>query len=523
MSSPSPSPSTVALPTSPETVGSTPSSPELLISGLRSSLASSQNLLSTQATRLSQLSDLEVEHQQLKDQYAFVVAAKDAVEAQLREEVKKREAAEERTEALRGQVEQARRGVMTLQKQEKERKRMSMAPGGLGLNTGGEETLEMDKDGMSSRTSILGRGHRRVSSHSEPDMPMANLLAPSTSPTAVSPVPRGLRELRLGQLPNPLPVDSSDLASARTEADRLRSELATIQARLAESEESRMASETVLKALREFVGGATGVVDLNDPMTMEELRGISLPPLPTDPDEPPPEPEERKAVGGWGFNKLWKPSTTLAPPTPGSPLSNAAEAPATPYILSPPRSVRSNSTSRVSPLPTSADLPLNETSVNAMPSQTPLASFVSSWTKTVPPGTPAPTLSVTQRSFSSFFRKGKEKDLPPNPISEAGSLGAERADESSVLDMSTEMSGLGLEPSPMMKDGGSELGGMKAGDGDEPEPSNAVKDTENVEMADEEPVEPTEILKDVEKVIKSDQEQPVGETSEERKGEDVES
>jgi chromosome segregation ATPase len=98
---------------------------DALITELRTSLASSQTLLSSQTTRLIKLDEVEAELAQVKDQYAFALAAKEAGDARLKEETKKREVAEElaeelkaQVETLRGQVEQARRGVMTLQKQE---------------------------------------------------------------------------------------------------------------------------------------------------------------------------------------------------------------------------------------------------------------------------------------------------------------------------------------------------------------------------------------------------------------------
>lgn len=559
-----------------------------LISSLRASLASSQSLLSSQAQRLTHLSDLEDQHRQLKDSFAFLSAAKEAVEASLREEVKKREEAEERVEALRGQVEMARRGVMTLQKQEKERKRMSMMgapPGGLGLNMGigmGEEVLDVKEEKeekLNRRTSVLGgRTHRRVSSQSEPDIQLAHLVPPpsagaassgsalSTSPSLTSgpSIARigGLRELRLGagttptatgpspQLPSPMAFDdpytpsgartslsppasgpgntspSRALNAARADAERLRTELAATTLRLAESEEARQASETVLKALREFIGGGSGgageggTIDLNDPMTMEELKGISLPPLPTDRDvdEPPSanqdKDQSRKAgAGGWGF-KLWAGSTTTTkpvPPTPGSPgaSSQIVEPPATPHVFSPPPSIRSNSTPRASPLPGTAQLPLDETAINTIPAQqTPLASFVSSWTKSIPPGTPAPPNATTGtpqppaavRSFSSFFRKGtpaaatqgKEKELPGKPVamsmsregSEVGSIGAERVDH---MDQSklpgVQAEGKGLEPSPVIKDAAEEnvdFAKREEVSGEEAEP-----DSDRVELKEE--------------------------------------
>lgn len=480
-----------------------------LISALRASLTSTQTLLNTQTARLTHLGDVETELVKLKDQHAFVVAAKEAVEVQLKEEVKRREVAEEMVEALRGQVEAARRGVMTLQKQEKERKRMSTM-GGLGLGGVGEEEEVLNdlasgggggKD-RSKRQSIL-KSHRRISSQSEPDAiyasPSAAITSPAPTATPTMPQPQqparpGLREFKLGtaasitgpstpNLPNtstsprPLfaqqeellssPVMEPSIMSATTsltsnqeETHRLRGEINLLQSQLVQAEEAREASENCLKALREFIasspgGGGTDSFDKQLDLTSADLVGIRLPPLPTDrdPDEPPTPPaKEEKKLGasGWGLGKLWK---TQATAPAASPRSTAVE-PSTPGLLSPGASVRSlphrssSPTSFTSPLPPVGDA--TEDKVNALAgSSTPLSSFVASWTKTVPPGTPAAmtpgasgggaaeTRPSNARGFSGFWGRKKEdrgKDLPEAPETESQGQSA-------------------LDPSPMIEDG----------------------------------------------------------------------
>lgn len=418
-----------------------------LITALRASLTSTQTLLTTQTTRLTHLGDVETELVKLKDEHAFVRAAKDAVEVQLKEETKKREVAEETVEALRGQVEAARRGVMTLQKQEKDRKRMSTL-GGLGLGgVGEEEEILSDLANAGSAAAGAGAGtgvkdrskrqsmlkaHRRVSSQSEPDAIYAS-PAPVTSPAPLStptmpqsaqPARPGLREFKLGantsvtgpvtsprpnssqheELPASPKVDPSIMSSAPSNSEetaRLRTEVTSLQVQLAQAEEAREASENCLKALREFIaaspggGGADSFENQLD-LTSADLVGIRLPPLPTDrdPDEPPTPPvkDERKAsAGGWGLGKLWKGQGQAAAP---SPRSTAVE-PSTPGMLSPGASVRSlpqrasSPNSLNAPLPELAQEP-TEDKLNAVAStSTPLSSFVASWTKTVAPGTPA--------------------------------------------------------------------------------------------------------------------------------------
>ncbi|WRT65857.1 uncharacterized protein IL334_002808 [Kwoniella shivajii] len=503
---------TLPLALHPDTTDISPET-EALITSLRTSLASAQSTISTQTTRLSTLSDVETALAQLKDQYAFLSAAKEAVETQLQQEKKKREVAEENVEMLRGQVEQARRGVMTLQKQEADRKRMSVMSGsghqglsgilGLGLNeeeilsnivTPGSNTTTTTTNASGSndtgsgpgsresklvkRQSIM-RSHRRQSSQSEPSdihERERSIVSPnpqnSTTTATLRPGAHGLRELRLGSsapptaatLPSPNATlnnpnqsgyfdDNSEPPSsvlsktaelpskkeieALEETTKLRSELSTLQVRLEESEEARLASETCLRALREFMAADpnTSEGDLTS-STAELLKGIRLPPLPTDKDA---DEEQRHAeeVGnekakpaGWGF-KLWNAKSTNNPTSPNRELPPPSISPSKGLSPIDGRS-RAGSTATVSPLPTPAEEIATPTAAfltSSSTSQTPLSSFVSNWTKgvTSPPATsssPQTERPPNSRkiSVSSFFSRGGagggKKETITEPVQE---------------------------------------------------------------------------------------------------------
>lgn len=417
---------------------------QTLITSLRDSLSTSQTLLASHQARLLSLSEVESQLNDTKDSHAFISAAKEAVEKQLKEEIKRREVAEETVESLRGQVEAARRGVMTLQKQEKERKRMSMVNltpgvvvgGGMGLGLGGlgEEEILHDASGSASGGGNLGVGlgkpskrqsmiktHRRISSQSEPDGLYATATTPTTTTTTTTsaststspnpsgppnaagqPVKPGLREFKLGSatgtgttshtstFTSPQPMDeahdvspkndpsvlsvasaSSNPINTSEDLTRLQRENDRLKLELSESEEARLASETCLRALREFIalspGG--GGVDPNDPdakrmdLGEADLMGIRLPPLPTDRDPhdegpvSPPVEEKKGAGGGWGF-KLWKGQGQGQGQLPGGgPMS--PRSPGEQQYLSPPAGSNKSlpPSVRTSPLPTPNDHP----------------------------------------------------------------------------------------------------------------------------------------------------------------------
>lgn len=481
----------------PEPVDDGPSDAEILIAELKSSLASSQTLLQSQASRLATLHEVETQLAQVKDQLVFVTAAKDAVEKRLAEEKDKRESAEEQMEALRGQVEAARRGVGLLHKQsEMERKRYSQIGGigglgglsaqGLGLISGEDEGSAAASGGSNS-LGVTDKASKRQSmiraSRIVSDGDSASTLS---IPTNTGAQPRGLRELRLGagagpgtspaatsptQLTNnpmdehspsarrlsnasrtsvtagsPKKESSASMVAAGSadaeETQKLRAELVAVHRKLEESEEARIASEACLKALREFValgsGTDTNTVDLTDESSAGLLKGLSLPPLPTDKDTdadaPPPavpakemSSPKKAPASSWGFNKLWRQNSALASPAP----STGVEPPQTPQpLLSPAASGRTADLPRSSNA-SAADL--DEPHVAAVPAATP-RNFISSWTRAVAApvagasssvsGTPAPGASTPSgvaasgtpvpptntRKLSSFFGIGKRED-----------------------------------------------------------------------------------------------------------------
>ncbi|KAK6907517.1 hypothetical protein I204_04005 [Kwoniella mangroviensis CBS 8886] len=543
----------LALPPDAPDLTTPPSDPETeaLIESLRASLAAAQQTISTQTTRLSSLSDVETELGQLKDQYAFLSAAKEAVESQLQEEIKRREVAEENVEMLRGQVEQARRGVMVLQKQEADRKRMSTisgystAGGVLGLGLNGEEeilnstTTDRESSSFNSRESKLVkrqsimRSHRRQSSQSEPSLDQLhergtslvtspNMQNPREAGNTLRPIGQGgLRELRLGHSPSSATIPTATLPSpnvpltssnphqsgyfddqtseppssvtskttelpskkeieAIEEATRLRSELLALQNKLDESEEARIASESCLKALREFMAqdpnagpsqSGSGLDEGGEMSvsTAELLKGIRLPPLPTDRDA---DEEQRNAeaekaklapaTGGWGF-KLWNAKSSPSVTSPGKELPLGAVSPQQKTLSPIENRSRAGSTATVSPIPTATDdlsTPTSGlTSSTTASSQTPLSSFVSNWTKgvTSPPTTASTSSPSTERpsstrkiSVTNFFSRGAKKDVQPATTPEA----VKEQEEEKELPtpptelMSDDQSKLGLEPSP---------------------------------------------------------------------------
>ncbi|WOO80962.1 uncharacterized protein LOC62_03G004492 [Vanrija pseudolonga] len=175
---------------------------------------------------------LEAELARFKDQHAFVAASKEALMQQLRDEVTRREAAEEKYEAaeekielLRGQVEAARRGVMQLQKQEQDRANRTSANrvSSHGADDAyGGIAVEEPTSRAAKRQSLYGRRPDPA----EPVPPTPGLASSSaaaaaaTSPAA-APARGGLRELRLGAGASSL---ASPIASSRldvpTKGDR---------------------------------------------------------------------------------------------------------------------------------------------------------------------------------------------------------------------------------------------------------------------------------------------------------------
>ncbi|KZT54949.1 hypothetical protein CALCODRAFT_499261 [Calocera cornea HHB12733] len=238
---------------------------------------------------------------------------------------------------LRSKVEESRRGVMRLQSERETRRTSQFQPLQLDLSSastsGSGRTPGFST--FSKRASVISTsstprsptfmGHRRVSSQSDPGLtpdasdsssfPPGLLQTPSEPGTSsigktasLSPPPM------MSALPPQLPplISEEELLSLQTE-------LRTLRRELSQAKEAKQASDSVLRALREMIGVDPESKELPHPDQVESLKGLSLPPLPTDEvddeDESPIQPaplEEKKS--GWGL-KLWRSTTSAATKT----------------------------------------------------------------------------------------------------------------------------------------------------------------------------------------------------------------
>lgn len=352
-----------------DSLTSATSASSLDVSELRTALKAANEAHSKSAT---QVQVLETELARFKDQHAFAIAAKEAVAQQLRDEIVRRETAEEKVELLRGQVEQARRSVMALQKQDQERARAASS-------SGAPEGDEAPK----KRQSLYGRGRplSAVSTNDEPPLtPTTGLrelrlgarapsaaLRVSTDGPVKSPSPGASPIIPKSEEEAPQSPDPDALTAAQEELSSLRLQLEALSAQFAESEEARIASESCVKALREFIASGP------------ETEVINLPPLPTDKED---EQPVEAATGKWGF-KLW--NSAVPPESPRIAV--------TPPETSPMLSVKSGMTGILSP-ESPALAKVDEDQVIA----------------------PAPVAGIG-RSLTSFFgrKRGQSRAKPESP------------------------------------------------------------------------------------------------------------
>jgi len=220
-----------------------------------------------------------------------------------------------------------------------ENRRQSMALAPLDLSRAGLPSLGSPPSSRrASFVPLTGRpgGHRRISSVSD-----SGIVDFSTSPNSQSLVlPEGPSSRRYSglygrtspSLPEP---GQSDLIS--TEVDGLRRELRTLKDELEytkhellESNEAREASETCVKALREFIG--------ENNIGVPGIGGLNSPKLPTPPTMAKGHGEVDGKVGGgvtaWGF-KLWKDATLRTPQSATIPPSGLEPLPQVPASATP--------------------------------------------------------------------------------------------------------------------------------------------------------------------------------------------
>ncbi|CAE6457694.1 unnamed protein product [Rhizoctonia solani] len=295
---------------------------------------------------------------------------------------------------LRSKVEEARRGVMRLQTENRRASQLQANANSQELRTSKRASFILPPTPASPGG--LGSGkhiHRRISSMSEP----------------------GLSELRLTGSPSSFVTSFPDHISgpvtptgpSAEEFAKLRVELTACQQALQEASDAREASESAVRALKEFIA-ENAVGETTSTMGSEGLQGLRLPPLPTDANvadaEPsaPKKPEEPKR--GWG-NWLKRGDTSSSAPRPNpAPVSSSA-------------SVKSVHEDESIPTITTTTAPLTN--------------FVNNWTRSrsssssidggpSPVTEPAPTTPASQPSgFARFFGKaGSAAPAAPVPANQ---------------------------------------------------------------------------------------------------------
>lgn len=285
------------------------------------------NELAASQTREAELTDAL---EQARDRSRTAEAALEAAKKTHQED-------EEAVSMLRAKVEESRRALMRLQSEASSARRMSGQ-----FQLGGPLALDLSKAPGSSKrasftplTGTFKRGSpppsvpgsppahpstllRNASSDGENDaaaetqslmvLPSESAAAPSTARGRRFPGSISTRDSIMNPLGAELDAMRRELVEARQEAIALRAELR-------DANESRLASEACVQALREFIAN-TAAADAVSPGGL----GLSLPPLPTDTGVNAVGDEKPKA--GWGL-KLWRKDTASAS-TPGSSHSHAS-------------------------------------------------------------------------------------------------------------------------------------------------------------------------------------------------------
>ncbi|KAJ1306699.1 hypothetical protein OPQ81_007691 [Rhizoctonia solani] len=279
---------------------------------------------------------------------------------------------------LRGKVEEARRGVMRLQTENRRASQLHANANSQELRTSKRASFILPP--TPSSPGGLGSGkhiHRRISSMSEPGLnDQLRLIA--SPPSFVTSFPEHIS----GRITPPGP--------SAEEFAKLRAELSACQQALQEATDAREASETAVRALKEFIA--------------ENAVADAEPSAPKKAEEP---------KRGWG-NWLKRGDTSSSAPKPSlAPVSSSASA----------KSVHEDE-----------GIPTITTST------TPLTNFVNSWTRSrsssssvdggpSPVTEPAPTTPASQPSgFARFFGKAASAtSAPPHAPAPVPATGISRS------------------------------------------------------------------------------------------------
>ncbi|KAG5645723.1 hypothetical protein DXG03_005418 [Asterophora parasitica] len=286
---------------------------------------------------------------ELQDALQHMIDKATTMEIELTDARKKIKDDEDAIALLRTKVEESRRGLMRLQT---ENRRQSLAPVDI-VRAGPPSAFGSPPSSKASNrqsfTPLTGNitarpshGHRRIASVSDsPTQPIFFDKSPNAQVlsfpdhSSTSPYPPNSAQRHSGffgrtspSQPDLTPSEqlSAELNVLRKELSAVKDELDHTKHELSESNEAREASETCVKALREFIGenniGASTTVTLPPPPTM--ARG----------DE---EGSKKTAsTAGWGF-KLWGDASAKATPTTphSAPIAPPPAAPQMPMSATP--------------------------------------------------------------------------------------------------------------------------------------------------------------------------------------------
>ncbi|KAF8306759.1 hypothetical protein DL93DRAFT_2232460 [Clavulina sp. PMI_390] len=288
---------------------------------------------------------------------------------------------------LRQTLEESRRGIMRLQTENKRASViMGPPPSAGGPQSGGTSraskrlSLNPNAPLVSSSVPRTPSHHRRISSVSDSAAILGGLSLLQDggilSRNGSSPPPTSSLLPATPFLSNSPPNVDSALPSPNppqmnfVELDSLKAELAQTKRQLADAVQARLASEDVVKGLRELIAANTTEDGVMRPSP--GLSGLQLPPLPSDPDieshdqQPSKAPERKGPMAAWGglTSKLWRDggAATGQPSSSSSPANNnnnndmtaPPPAPKLDRVLSSSSSISSGSAAETSGAATSA-------------------------------------------------------------------------------------------------------------------------------------------------------------------------
>ncbi|KAF8519675.1 hypothetical protein JB92DRAFT_2710294 [Gautieria morchelliformis] len=279
-----------------------------------------------------QLAESHSREAEFKDSLALLTERCASLETGLEAARKKSQDDDEAISMLRSKVEESRRGLMRLQSERNaETKRMTLDLGHPRTPSFGSGPRSSSH--RSSFTPLTGSGHPgpptsfrpQSATVSESDPGFAEFVASlpgspggalafnETADSSSSLVNRrrsmfgAVNRSSAGHFEGRVSPSMAEIETVKRELTAAKTELEETRHELTEANEAREASESCVKALRDFIS-QLGAGD-----TSSQGENVRLPPLPTDSrvKDMEPEPKPQKA-SGWGGLKLWRVDTGTA-------------------------------------------------------------------------------------------------------------------------------------------------------------------------------------------------------------------